>query len=373
MNDEQITELIKKYKAGRLTPEEKAILESWYIDQAANSNFELNPDEIYKNLALIGKQLPLKYSNAYIKPLWRNLAAAAILIFILLGGYFLLHQKKIASPSALVKNDIAPGKSKATLILANGKKVALSRMVNGQFAGIAVNNIKTGVLTYTVQAVAGETKNTSQFNTLETANCEQYEVILSDNTHVWLNASSSIKYPIAFTGKERIVELTGEAYFEIAHHEAMPFKIKTQQQEVEVLGTHFDINAYTDEKATATTLIEGSVKVSLVSNHKSIVIRPGEQATGNNTELTVKQIDTDAAIAWKNGYFQFDDESLESVMRKISRWYNIEIEYQESALKDQRFSGTVSRYKNISQIIKVLELTNAVHFKIQDNKILVTK
>jgi len=376
MANERITELLEKYKAGTLTPDEKIILENWYLHQAANSKFETDPDEIYKNLELIGRQLPLKRHTAHIRPLLRIAAAASILIGVFLGGYFISHQKKLATTNAVAQNDIAPGKNEATLTLANGKKVVLNDAGNGRIAtqaGVTVNKNKKGELIYTVNAVSGKNLNTAQFNTLATARGEQYQVILPDGSHVWLNAASSLKYPVAFTGKERLVELTGEAYFEVTHNKMMPFKVKTQQQEVEVLGTHFNINAYSDEAATATTLLEGSVKVTLAANQKSTVIRPGDQATVNHTALGVKQVDTDDVIDRTNNYFKFEDEDLGSIMRKVSRWYNVTVEYRDDNLKDQVFNGFISRNKNISQIIKILELTGAAHFIIEGNKVTVTK
>jgi len=372
MDDNQIIQLLEKYKAGTLSAEEKTILESWYIHHAANSNAEIDNADLYANLELIGKQLPLKRRTVF-KTLWPRIAvAAAAIIFISFGGYYLLHRQKINGANLVAKTDIAPGKNRATLTLANGKKVVLSNEANGQLAseaGVTINKTKNGELVYTVHAAEGAAP--SQFNTLETAKGEQYQVALPDGSHVWLNAASSLKYPVAFAGNERLVELTGEAYFEVAHNKAMPFKVKTGQQEVEVLGTHFNINAYNDEKATATTLLEGSVKVTLASNHNSVVIKPGQQSLVNNAGLNVQEVDTDEAVAWKNGYFQFSDENLGSIMRKVSRWYNVEIEYKDASLQQQVFTGTVSRYKNVSQVIKTLELTNAAHFKIEGNKIVV--
>jgi ferric-dicitrate binding protein FerR (iron transport regulator) len=189
---------------------------------------------------------------------------------------------------------------------------------------------------------------------------------------VWLNAASTLKYPVAFTGNERLVELTGEAYFEVTHNKAMPFKVKTGQQQVEVLGTHFNINAYTDEKITATTLLEGSVKVTTTSRNQKMIIKPGEQSTVNGDTMNVQEVDTDEAVAWKNGYFLFNDENLAGIMKKVSRWYNVEVEYKDISLQSLIFSGTVSKYQNVSQVIKTLELTNAVHFKVLDNRIIVS-
>lgn len=375
MEDKQIIHLLEKRKTGTLSPREEAILESWYNHEAANINTEIDNNDLHKNLKLIGKRLPLSYPSS-LKIIWPVITvAAAALIILSFGGYFLSRQKKINEINTLVKNDIAPGKNKATLTLANGKKVILSDAANGKLAteaGVSIKKTKNGELIYVADVVAETSQASPQFNTLETARGEQYQVILPDGSHVWLNAASSLKYPVTFAGKERLVELTGEAYFEVAHNKNMPFKVKTQQQEVEVLGTHFNINAYDDEKATATTLIEGSVKVTLASNNKNTVIKPGQQAMVHNAYLAVQQVDTDDAIAWKNGYFQFNDENLENIMRQISRWYDVDVQYQDNTLKAQTFGGTVSRYKNVSEVIKTLEFTNAVHFEVEGKRIVVT-
>ena len=152
----------------------------------------------------------------------------------------------------------------------------------------------------------------------------------------------------------------------------MPFQVKTLQQEVQVLGTHFNINAYQNEPLTSTTLLEGSVKVMLTAGDKAVTIVPGQQAVVKQNGLSVEEVDTDDAVAWKNGYFLFDDEDLESIMRKISRWYDVKVDYTDNALKHEMFSGTISRYSHVSQVIKTLELTNAAHFHLEDNRITVT-
>lgn len=376
MRKKQITELLEKYKSGNLTSGEKTILENWYLHQAANSEFEPDPIKVYENLEQIGKQLPLSRNRPHLKLVSTTAIAAAVLIIVCFGSYFLFHQGKIASENTTAKIDIAPGKNKATLLLANGKRVVLNDAGSGQLAreaGVTISKTAKGELIYAVSTTDHKNGNTPQFNTLTTSKGEQYQVILPDGSHVWLNAASSLKYPVVFMGKERSVELEGEAYFEVAHNKKMPFKVKSQQQEVEVLGTHFNVNAYKDEQVIATTLLEGAVKVTLSTHQKSMVIKPGEQAMVNHADLSMRQVDTEDIIAWKNNYFLFDNEDLESIMRKVSRWYNVEVSYQNSALKSQLFSGFISRNKNISQVIKTLELTNAAHFSIENNKVIVTK
>lgn len=376
MEESKLKELLERYRAGESTPEDMAFLESWYLSHNQDSNYLMKDEERIEDVdsvwALIQPdQVSLKKIN-----LWYRVAAAAvILIFFSIGGYFFVDHKNQVQINTIVKKDILPGANKATLTLADGKKIILGDAITGQLAnqaGVTVAKTPKGELVYTVRAVNKKALRPSQFNELETSRGEQYQVVLPDGSHVWLNAASSLKYPVAFGGKERVVELTGEAYFEVAHNRAMPFKVKTQVQEVEVLGTHFNVNAYTDEKATSTTLMEGSVKVTSVADHKNTIIKPGQESVINGFEIRVREVDTDEAIAWKNGYFLFNNENLGSIMRKISRWYNVDVEYEKGAPISKVFSGTVSKYKNVSEVIRTLELTNEVHFKIDNNKIIVS-
>jgi len=199
----------------------------------------------------------------------------------------------------------------------------------------------------------------------------EYQVVLADGTKVWLNALSSIRFPTSFKGSERKVEITGEAYFEVAKNARMPFRVIGGSQTVEVLGTHFNINAYPDESAVATTLLEGSVKVAM-HDGQAKVLKPGEQALifKENNSFRVKEVDAEDAVAWKNGYFQFNDDDLKTIMNQLSRWYNVEIVYQQANL-DQKFGGTISRSKNLSQVLRILELTGNVRFRVEGRRITV--
>jgi len=272
------------------------------------------------------------------------------------------------------KNDIAPGSNKAVLTLGNGHKIILNDAKNGQLADEAntkITKAKDGRLVYNTTNNTQASQPAVDYNTVSTPNGGQYEVELPDGTKVWLNASSSLRYPTRFAGNERKVELSGEAYFEVSHNKTMPFKVKTASQEIEVLGTHFNVNAYTDEPATNTTLLEGSVKITS-GKAQSVVIKPQQQASLKSAGFDVREVDADEVIAWKNGYFEFSEENLGSIMRKISRWYNVEIIYTDKGLENQVFSGSISKYKNISQVIKLLELTKVADFNIQGNKIIIT-
>jgi hypothetical protein len=312
--------------------------------------------------------------------LWpRVVAAASVILCLSVGGYFIFHKTAAVNYAGIVKHDIKHGSNGAILTLANGKKVILEEAKVGDITrqnGTDVHKAGDSLLVYQSEetTVAG-----NYYNTLETPRGKQYAVVLPDGSKVWLNAASSLKYPTAFSGKERQVELTGEAYFEVAHNKAKPFKVLTNGQAVQVLGTHFNIKAYADEPATWTTLLQGSVKVENNRHHAAILI-PGQQAiNGNSGEMqTLKKIDVDAVLDWKNGEFVFSGESLESIMRKVSRWYDADVEYKDEALRKEHFFGSVSKWSSASDVLDALALTGTVKFLIvegpkKERRIIVTK
>ncbi len=321
--------------------------------------------------------------------------AAAVIFMALTSGFYFYLNKPTGSQLATQKlhpekNDIAPGGNKAILTLADGSKISLSDAANGEIAkqaGISITKTSNGRLIYSIADPQPTTNNQQPvYNTIETPKGGQYQINLPDGSKVWLNAASSLRFPASFTGNERKVELSGEAYFEIAHvtlpsggnrtgakkssgTEAMPFKVISGNQTVEVLGTHFNINAYSDEPSIRTTLIEGSVRVLLPSPsgegldmNFSKLLKPGQQSKVNET-INVFNVDTEEAVAWKNGYFMFNNENIQSIMRKVSRWYNIDIEYRGN-ISQKALWGSLSRFKNVSELIDMLELTGSVHFKI---------
>ncbi|NRF39638.1 FecR family protein [Pedobacter foliorum] len=315
---------------------------------------------------------PSKSSNY---KLW--MAAAAILLMMLAAGLIFFkseHLQSIKAITAFKKQDILPGGNKAILTLPNGERVVLTDSTINQLAnqnGGSIIKAANGILIYKANALAGNSETgEATFSTISTPRGGQYQIVLPDGTHVWLNAASSLKFPAAFKGKKRLVELNGEAYFEVAKNKEMPFIVHTENQEVEVLGTHFNINSYADEASTKTTLLEGSVKVTAQGNQK--VLTPGDQAqiNKNTREIKVMPVSLEEAVAWKNGYFVFNDEKLESIMHRVSRWYDVDYEF-EGKQGNLSFLGVIERTKNISSLLKVLESTGNVHFKIEGRKIIV--
>jgi ferric-dicitrate binding protein FerR (iron transport regulator) len=272
----------------------------------------------------------------------------------------------------IFRNDIAPGKNTATLTLDNGKKIVLSAANEGKLAseaGIVISKTADGQVVYTVND--GKMAAGTHLHTLSTAMGETYRLRLPDQSEVWLNASSSIKFPASFaSAKLREVELAGEAYFEIAKDKTHPFIVKTNLQEVQVLGTHFNINSYADHQKTITTLLEGSVQVSNRAEQGKI-IKPGEQSIVQDGQLiTVAPADIKNVMAWKNGYFRFRNESIKEVMAKIIRWYNIDVVYT-GKVTDEKFNGNISRQKNISEVLTMLSYSNDVKFKVEGRRVTV--
>lgn len=373
MQRRDIKEILDRYKANSCTEEEKALVEDWVMfgnfPDAALSDAELGED-----LLIISKGLPLSVPKKKSRLMVRMAAAAGILLIAAFGLYFMKSGEHAAEPAANNLNDIPPGGNKAVLTLENGEKISLDDANNGKLAeqaGISITKTQDGQLTYTMSNAGTQAKKTG-YNTIETPRGGQYQVILPDGSKVWLNSGSSLRFPAIFEADKRIVQLKGEAYFEIKHDER-PFRVRTDGQQVEVLGTHFNINSYSDETFTKTTLLEGSIKITTADESFARILVPGEQALQQSDVIKVSQVDTDAAVAWKNGLFIFDDESLETIMRSLARWYEIEVVYGSDVNKSILFGGSVSRYENVSKVLEKLELTGGVHFKIEERRVTVMK
>ncbi|PTS99302.1 anti-sigma factor [Pedobacter sp. HMWF019] len=371
MPQNEAEEIFEKYNAGLATEEEKALLETWYlIYKKEGNNFsasELIEDQdqsIESLLVEIGKRKPLQ--------LWPRVAVAAAILIVCAFSIYLFteHSAKENIEMPVYANDIAAGSNKAILTLSDGSKISLTDAANGKVSnlnGIMISKTADGQLIYTISGSANPTDR-SKLNTISTPRGGQWQVRLPDGTQVWLNAASAITYPVSFNGsKERRVELSGEAYFEVSKNKEKPFIVKSLQQEVKVLGTHFNINSYTNETAVKTTLMEGKV---LINGRTEL--KPGEQAVLLGTTLNVMKADTELAMAWKNNKFMFDQERIENIMRMIERWYNVEVVYQ-GQIPEDKFGGSVSRFDQVSKVLSILELTGKVHFKIEGRRITVTK
>lgn len=364
-------ELLLKYHQGQATAEEKAMLENWLHNFNAEIEHGLSDEQL--QLAHEQNWAAIKPSTSKPSiPLWKKLSvAASILLCIGLASYFHPTVRFVPNSRTVKISPIAPGGNKAFLTLSNGQKISLTDATNGKLAeqsGIQITKTATGMLVYQLTDQPNPSGKTS-YNTIETPKGGQYQLILPDGSKVWLNAASSLTFPTSFASlKTRKVELIGEAYFEITKNKTSPFIVKSAKQEVKVLGTHFNINSYVDEQSTTTTLLEGSVNIVSLNKAESIILKPGQQSTLNNNKINVTEINTEEAIAWKNGLFIFNDENIKSIMKKIARWYNVEITFKGN-LDQVSFVGNYARNKDLESLLENIELTEKVHFKIEGRRI----
>lgn len=376
--------LIDKYLDGQISEAEKAELFRIY---QAYQNKDLQWDNaLMDKQSVVEKKLLNKINNEidalqnaeakkkkpYYLHLIKYAAAVAVLVMLATGSYFFLKKEPVKKIAIHVPHDVLPGGNKAILTLANGQQVVLTGAQKGQIAtqGImTIHKTADGMIEY----LAGSDQppaNPDAFNTISTPRGGQFWVTLPDGSKIFLNAASTLKYPVVFDAKERKVTLTGEAYFDVVHDSKQPFMVIAAGQIIKDVGTHFNINAYHDEPIISTTVSQGRVSISNAQHQ--VLLSAGEQAqvknSDRNAHISIKTVDIEEALAWKDGRFVFDNENIHSIMRKLARWYDIEPEYV-SNLPEIGFGGSVSRNKNISEVLKVLELTQAVHFKIDGRRV----
>ena len=396
-------EIFKKYLDNQCSPEEVRTLLTYFDNpedevqlraliydglesietDTDESQWQPATDKIFARI-----QPQLQTGNGKIVPLfrrpWVRIAAAAVLAIGIFSIYNYFIRPGTTKPEIVntdpVSNEVVPGGNKAILTLADGSSVNLTNTVNDTVAKQGSTNIikvADGQLSY---RILNEKPTNGLYNSIATPRGGQYQLTLSDGTMIWLNAASSVHFPVVFTGSERVVEITGEVYFEVAKNASMPFKVKiANKAEIEVLGTHFNVNAYVDEPSLNTTLLEGKVKVtstvagSRLPTPDSRLLSPGEQAqlkTDGKINID-KPANAEQYIAWKNGIFSFDSADLEMSLRQLARWYDIEIEFEGSTAR-KKFSGEMQRNLSISQVIKLLE-TNNVHCRLEGRKLIVQK
>lgn len=375
MQHRDAKQLLDKYHLGTCSPQEKALVEYWFHHLKADEDPNLSVDELdtaHKDMwSQVKPPVKILPSRLFI----RTAAAVFVLFAIALGGYFLLKEPD-ATPLIVKKesNDIAPGGNKAILTLSNGQQIVLTDARNGNIATehlTAINKTEDGQLVYQNK---GE-QQVIAYNTISTPRGGQYSITLSDGTKVFLNAASSLKYPVTFSGSQRQVALTGEAYFEVAHNQAKPFKVSSGNQIVEVLGTHFNINSYSDTPIIKTTLIKGSVKVS--AGKQTLLLKPGQQSqtiadAAEDFKLILnKNADVSSEIAWKNGLFQFNGASIREVMQSAARWYDLDVIY-EGELPAIEITGQISRKVNLSGLLELMKFAGA-DIKTEGRKVTISK
>jgi transmembrane sensor len=403
MNREELIALADKILRKEASEAEIQQYNAWYNARQQGEDFDIADAEqkgadIYARVAQATK-------NNKVRRLWPRIAAAsmswkiaAVVAAITLGTW--LYVNEIASSrkasrndtemnsAQAAANDIAPGRNAATLTLDNGETINLDT----NKTGIVLNSddltysdgtsVTSSLLSSSSLRGKHSDEAISQTLTASTPRGGTYQVVLPDGTRVWLNSASKIFFPLQFSGSQRKIILDGEAYFEVTKNKKMPFIVITDKQEVEVLGTHFNINAYAEEKDTRTTLLEGSVLVSslrgkrsdeAISKGEAVYLKPNQQASLLGEAITVKRVDPSEVIAWKNGLFAYDHTLLGEVMRQASRWYDVTILYEDESLKQKKLSGSVTRYDNISGLLNAISYTTGVKFKIEGRKITISK
>lgn len=393
MEQDHIAYLLEKHLAGTLTDSERQELSD--LAQSQDTDVLVNAiisqlqqqdhgtDEMTREsaVAAVAKIVSLDKRNTSAKPAFLPFQpglsvrkwgwAAACALFILAAGvaYFLYKSPSKQEPAVVQATDVGPGANKAVLTLADGSVITLDSAGNRIMQqGNTVVHQQGGQLQYQARAFSGAVS----YNTLTTPRGGQFQVRLPDGTKVWLNAASSLRYPTAFTGRERMVEVAGEAYFEVSGNAGLPFRVKIRDQAaVEVLGTCFNINAYNDEAVISTTLLEGRVRV--IKGRSSAVLSPNQQAqmeeSGKGAIKVMTNVDPDKVVAWKNGLFNFDGAGLEEVMRQIARWYNIEVAY-EKGIPDVKFIGKMDRNVSFPVLLKWLQGFD-IHFRIENGRRLI--
>lgn len=400
---ERIVELVIKRLNVQLSEAENAELQDWINQSEENrkaiedfldeKKLRAGISHLYKTRERIWKRLhaaiPEKKTIPVRRLLLRYSAAAAIIVMLVSLSYYFISRRTLIAPAITVTDtvqhkaayDADPGGDRAVLTLADGSKIILDSAADGtlvQQGTIRVIKSDHGQLAYEPGSSTQTLPGTMIYNTLATPRGGQYRLQLPDGSKVWLNAVSSLRYPVSFTGKERSVQLSGEAYFEVAKNAAKPFKVAilslsgNEQGEVEVLGTHFNINAYGDEPVIKTTLLEGVVKVSANGSRipEPQTLLPGQQAQISNNELSVfQQVDVQLAVAWKDGLFQLTSADIGTIMRQIARWYDVEITY-EGSIPSGHITGKVSRSMQLSNVVKVLELSG-IHCRLENKKLVV--
>jgi len=377
MTKEEYLILFNKYLAGEANQDEidqiYAYEDEFDLPHQAELSLDAHHQEIEARLIRgFNKKIRFKQN---LKRFYQFSAAA---ILLLCASFFIIihnHNTPANQPKQLAKHIIIPGSNKAVLTLASGKTIILNDISDGHIAkaeNVTLKKEKKGLVKFdmTNTGMAPSGISVPEMVSISTPKGGQYQVVLPDGSHVWLNAASDLKFPTKFTGSERKVILNGEAYFEVAKNKLMPFKVEFNKQEVTVLGTHFNIRSYNDDPESQTTLLEGSVKIA--NGKFSRIIVPGEQAVCKNTEqgILVSSAKVDDVMGWKNGYFSFHRSDIRSIMRQAARWYDIDVVYQAN-LVDKIYGGRVSRFENISELLKNLELTGTIHFKIEGRRVTV--
>lgn len=388
----EIRELAARWMDGTITPEEKATFEAWYngldfSELELLDHWAAGPEEISARILQKLQTSLCETKGEPVSPMAqvhdithvhdfrrsrRWLAAASVLLLISAGSYFFYFRNKDAGvpgkTAGQMAGDVAPGRYGAVLTLSDGARIVLDSAGNGHIATQGGSQVlmQNGAIVYEKASAAPAIV----YNTMTTPRGRQFRVVLPDGSGVWLNAASTLRYPTVFAGNQRAVELSGEAYFEIAKDERKPFVVSARGMHVQVLGTAFNLMAYPDETAVNTTLVTGAVRV--VTDKSSLVLNPDQQACLQDSAdgFTVSKPNLKEVLAWKEGRFRFDGAKITAIMRQIARWYDVDIEYSGEPPANE-FNGSISRAEYAQKILDALERTGNVHFSLEGRKIIV--
>lgn len=372
-------EILQRYVDGRCTEEERAWVEEWYTKNY-DPEFKIDPLLAEEHFVEVWQALESERNSKRIWPIRKIAAVAASIAIVLSIGVFYVW--KSATPDieqVTVQQESSPieaGRDQALLTLADGRTIHLDSVAVGDYVaegGMIITKMDDGTLAY---KMSESTHNPGKevYNTISTPRGGQYKVVLPDNSVVWLNAASSLRFLVAFGGNTRLVELTGEGYFEVAHDKQKPFIVTSQNQQTIVKGTKFNITAYSEERKMTTTLLEGSVLVKAMHNDRTdeVLLRPNEQVVLENNTMAKSSVNAMEAIAWKNGKFIFNNTPLRDIMQQLARWYDVEVEYLDT-VDGITFTGSVSRFDNIQDVLRKISLTESVRFKTTERRVMVQR
>ncbi|WP_109697591.1 FecR family protein [Chitinophaga deserti] len=375
MNQDELLGVMERVADGTATGDDLQLYNDWCNAMQAGKQDGIHPSFPEKSEAIFRSIESRVRHNRNIRYRKWTAAAASLLLLISIGAAFWLKQHS-SSPSSnaagnMADSTIRPGSSGAVLVLADGSEVELGAQQKGQIGeqdGSRINKSSDSGLVYVFNGQGSEA-GTVQYNTLITPNGKQFQVQLPDGTKIWINAGSSLRFPVNFDNQQnREVQLNGEAYFEVAKDVHKPFVVVTKRERVEVLGTHFNIDSYDGISISKTTLVEGAVRVN-----RQMELRPGEQAAVQQSgKIDRKSINTANVIAWKNGYFSFAGESIQEIMPRLARWYNLEVVY-EAGLPADKMEVSMSRSRSITEVLDYLQSTKLIKFEVNGRRVTVSR
>lgn len=372
-------DILRRYINGQCTEEERALIEEWY-KKNYDSDFKIDSTLAEEHLADIWQELDAEMKKGKVWTIKKIVAIAASIIVVLgLGALLYINRFEISEAPSIVAQSESPieaGRNQALLTLADGSTIHLDSIAIGDYlseSGINITKMDDGTLAYQIKEVSSP-HATEMYNTISTPRGGQYKVVLPDNSVVWLNAASSLRFPVVFTGNTREVELVGEGYFEVTHDKQKPFIVTSADQQTVVKGTKFNITSYPEDSQKTTTLLEGAVSVRNTRHYDGdeILLRPNEQAVLHQNTVIKSKTNALAAIAWKNGKFIFDGTPLQNIMQQLARWYDVEVVYLES-VEGITFTGSISRFDNIEDVLRKISLTESVRFETKERRIMVRR